>query len=348
MTLRVATVLSARDWESSLVTRARETAEIRLVLRAYLPEEIEQQAGRIDVVVAGAETSWVTPARIGAWRRCGLRVIGVYPAGDGPARHRLTAAGVDEAVPDDLPVSSLARTVCLQRPAAPPPDAGTASAPVVAVTGPRGAPGRTEVALALAWRWSRARRTLLIDLDLTAPGIAVRLGRPPRPDVIDAADGVHATGVIPIASIQQCNGLALVVGSHRAEPERPDRNAEIDVITAARQVTDLVVVDAGLRSGDDVLLRSADRVVLVAEASPSGLVRAARMTGEWEGPPPDLVLNRVRRREADDVLRAARRWTGLEPAALVPERPAVGAASRSARSPDRALRRALAALESPQ
>ena len=55
MTPRVATVLSARDWESGLVALARDTAEVRLVLRAYRPEEVEEEAHRLDVVVAGAK-----------------------------------------------------------------------------------------------------------------------------------------------------------------------------------------------------------------------------------------------------------------------------------------------------
>ena len=109
MTPRVATVLSARDWESGLVVQAKETAEVRLVLRAYRPEEVEEEAHRLDVVVAGAETTWVTPARIAAWRRRGLRVIGIFPCGDGPARQRLVAGGADEVLPDDTPSGEVGR-----------------------------------------------------------------------------------------------------------------------------------------------------------------------------------------------------------------------------------------------
>jgi hypothetical protein len=84
MTPRVATVLSARDWESGLVSLAKETAEVRMVLRAYRPEEVEEEAHRLDVVVAGAETSWVTPARIATWRRRGLRVVACSRPVTGP------------------------------------------------------------------------------------------------------------------------------------------------------------------------------------------------------------------------------------------------------------------------
>ncbi|MCH8949176.1 MAG: hypothetical protein IIB87_02225 [Chloroflexi bacterium] len=53
MTIRVATVLSAREWEPGLVAHARDTAALRIVLRAYQPSDIETRAEDIDVVVAG-------------------------------------------------------------------------------------------------------------------------------------------------------------------------------------------------------------------------------------------------------------------------------------------------------
>ena len=64
MTLRVATVLSAREWEPTLVSQARETAAVRIVLRAYQPREIEERADEIDVVVAGADPAHDNAVRI--------------------------------------------------------------------------------------------------------------------------------------------------------------------------------------------------------------------------------------------------------------------------------------------
>ncbi|MCH8991641.1 MAG: hypothetical protein IIA44_07840, partial [Acidobacteria bacterium] len=111
MTVRVATVLSAQEWEPRLVAYARETAELRIVLRAFQPDEIGERADEIDVVVAGAEVAWVTPAQITAWRRKGLSVLGVYPHGDTPAAAMLKAAGVDELVSDDTDAESLITTI---------------------------------------------------------------------------------------------------------------------------------------------------------------------------------------------------------------------------------------------
>ena len=57
MTPRIATVLSAREWESAVVAMARETATVRLVLRAYQPDDVSRRIDEIDVVIAGAETA---------------------------------------------------------------------------------------------------------------------------------------------------------------------------------------------------------------------------------------------------------------------------------------------------
>jgi len=344
VTPRVATVLSARDWESGLVALARETAEVRMVLRAFRPEEVEEEAHRLDVVVAGAETTWVTPARISAWRRRGLRVVGIFPSGDRPARQRLVAGGADEVLPDDTPPGAVVRTIRLLRPAAGPAEAPRTATAVV-VTGPPGAPGCTEVALALAWSWAARRRTLLLDLDVEAPSLAVRLGRPPRPDLVDAAEAVHETGALPASAVTAYGPFALVVGSTRRADGTLPAHLVDDVAAAACCLADLVVADAGARPGGDSLVKAADRAVLVAEASPIGLVRAARLTAEWAGPQPSLVLNRVHPAQADEVVAAARRWLGLDPAALVPWRESVAAAGRAARPPVAPLRRALRHLE---
>jgi MinD superfamily P-loop ATPase len=344
VTPRVATVLSARDWESGLVAHARETAEVRMVLRAFRPEEVEEEAERLDVVVAGAETTWVTPARIAAWRRRGLRVVGIFASGDRPARQRLLAGGADEILPDDTPPGAVVRSIRLLQPAAGP-DEAPRTARAVVVTGPPGAPGCTEVSLALAWSWAARRRTLLLDLDIEAPSLAVRLGRPPRPDLVDAAEAVHETGALPVSTVTSYGPFALLVGStRRADGTLPSHLVD-DVAAAARSLADLVVADAGARPGGDSLVKGADQVVLVAEASPIGLVRAARLTAEWAGPQPALVLNRVHPAQSDEVVSAARRWLGLDPAALVPYREAVAVAARAARPPAAPLRRALRRLD---
>lgn len=343
MTPRVATILSAREWESDFVSHARNAASPRLVLRAFIPDEVTAEANSIDVVVAGAETAWVTPARIRAWRRLGLRVVGIHPRGDEPARERLAAGGTDEILPDDSGAEVIARAVLLLEPAsAAPTDHGEPGALCV-VTGGRGAPGRTEIAVGLGWGWSGRARTVLVDCDVAAPGIAVRLGVPPRPDLADAVDAVLTSGTLPTEVIHRVGRLHLVVGSHR--PGEPDLRPGLieDVIDAARAAATVVVVDAGPWPQSERIVKQATTAALVAGASPTGIVRAARIAAEWSGPPPRLIVNRVRPDTAE-MVDAARRWTGLEPSAVIPDRPAVDRRARRARAPHHRLLRALAPL----
>ncbi len=346
MTVRIATVLSARAWEPGLVAYARESATARVVLRAYQPWEIEERSDQIDVVVVGAEVAWVTPAQLAAWRRAGLGIVGVYAAGDRPAARMFADAGVEETLPDDAPVTAIvaaARFVA--------PDGPTTDRPAVgktmAVVGGRGAPGCTEVALAIAWVAAGTQRTLLVDLDLDAPALAIRLGVAPRPDLTDAADEVRASGRIDGVELRRVGKLDVLVGSHR--PSSPElRPSSIDdVLDAATERYERVVIDRGLPPPDDPIIKRADDAVLVADASAVGIVRAAAIAAAWSGPPPSLVVNRVPRRGVPDAVAASRRWLGLDPAVLIPERPQVRAAALSATPPDRRLRRLLAPLVAP-
>lgn len=341
MTIRVATVLSARDWEPGLVAHARDTALLRVVLRAYQPSDIEARANEIDVVVAGGEISWVTPRQITTWRRLGFSVIGVYPHGDTPSAQLLERGGANEVVPDSIDVAALVQAIRFVAPRSIQPvvqDRGT----VTAVTGPKGAPGCTEVALAYASTRARHASVILIDADLDAPALAVRLGLSARPDLTDAADTVRATGTLDDQTIHRVGSLRLITGSHRPN-EAPLRDQMISgVIEAAAARFDEVVLDAGTVGSGTTIVEEADAVFLVVDASAVGVVRAAQVTSQWTGPQPSLILNRVSRGAAAQVVDAARRWTGLDPVAVVPERRQVRRAATEARMPDKRFIRAVA------
>ena len=346
MTLRAATILSAREWESDLVAHTRETASLRLVLRAFQPGDIEARADDIDVVIAGAEVAWVTPTQIRSWRRRGLTVLGIYPTGDRPAADLMANAGADEVLPDDTSPDEMVRAIQFLRPG--PERSQTERRGItVAVLGPRGAPGRTEIALALAWNWASHGRVLLMDLDLEGPALAVRLGLPPRPDITDAADAVRAVGDIPSETVHDVDGFACMVGSHRRDEPPLRQHMVEDVVEAAVAGRDVVLLDLGQAAPDDKLLKRADEAVLVVDASAVGIVRAARLISRWSGPPPRLVVNRIGRAARGDVINAARQWTGLEPEVVVPERPAIRDSALAAKPPHRVLRRALGSMHCP-
>ncbi len=343
MSVRVATVLSARDWEPGLVSYARETAELRIVLRAFQPHEIEEHAEDIDVVVAGGEVSWVTPVQIAAWQRAGLGVLGIHPFEDGPAAEMFRSAEVDELLPDTADVRTIVTAIRFISPSSGLLERG-GTGTVVSVIGARGAPGTTEIALGHAWDAGGRASTLLVDLDVTAPSIAIRLGLPPRPDITDAADQVRMTGAIADEALHRTGPISVITGSHRIG-EAPLRPAMVDdVIDAAVVGFDRVVVDLGTAEPDDPVLKRSDVAVLVIDASAVGVVRAAQLVSAWSGPPPTVVLNRVAPRDQANVIAAAKEWTGIEPAIVIPDRTAVRAASLAAKRPDGRFRRSLAPL----
>ena len=344
MTLGVATVLSARDWEPELVAYARTSASVRIVVRAYQPQDIDRYADEIEVAVAGGDVSWVTPAHVASWKARGIGVIGVVPEGDAPAARVLESGGIDEVVPDSIDPAALVQAIRFVAP-----QAGTTPTPrqeatITAVVGARGAPGCTEVAIAYALSRARDATCVLIDVDVEAPAVAVRLGLPPRPDLTDAADSVRANGDIQSENVQRVEDLDVITGSHRPdEPRLKDALVE-SVTRAARGTWVEVVLDVGASSHGEAVLADADEAILVVDASPIGIVRAAERVAGWIGPAPALVLNRVPVGDQADVIDAARRWTGLEPAVVLAERRQVRRASSAAKPPERKFARALGKL----
>ncbi len=341
---RVATVLSAREWEPSFADLARSTSLVRLIARAYEPADLDRRAGQLDVVVAGAETAWVTPTAIRQWRRQGLGVLGLHPPHDRPARRLLTIGGADEVLPDTTPPERMLHLVrMMRRPDTAPAQLGS----VIAVTGSRGAPGISEVALGLAWGLAEQHRTLLIDLDRHGPSLSIRLGVTPTPDVSHAADEVLFSGALP-PGVRRIGPLALLAGPPTNQAGPLTSALVSEVVHAAEGSFQKIVVDLGVGEPDDPILYRAASRLLTCAATPKGLIRAAATVEAWAAPPPELVLNQIPSDGRDDAIRAARRWLGLEPKVLIPHLAAIHDSSRVAAPPHPELVRLLEPLHEPQ
>ena len=330
---RVATILSVRPWESTFADLARSTSLVRLVARAHHPADLDERSRALDVIVAGAETAWVTPTIIKKWRSRGLSVLGLHPPGDRPAHRLLTIGGADEVLPDTTPPERMLHVV--RGMLKPIPDEG-GSGTLIAVTGSRGAPGISEVALSLAWGLAEQCSTLLIDLDRQGPSLSVRLGVIPTPDVAQAADALLLSGMFP-PEVRRIGPLSLLAGPP-ARSSGPLATALVnEVIQAAEGTFERIVLDLGVSEPDDPLLYRAASRILTCEASPKGLVRAAATVEAWAAPLPALVLNRVPVNGRRDAVRAARHWLGLEPEILLPHLAEVNEAAREAGPPNRKL-----------
>jgi MinD-like ATPase involved in chromosome partitioning or flagellar assembly len=255
----------------------------------------------------------------------------------------LERGGANEVVPDTIDAVALVQAIRFVAPSA---DqvVSESRGRVTAVAGSRGAPGCTEVALAYASVSAESESTVLIDADLSAPALAVRLGLPPRPDLTDAADGVRGDGSIGSECLHRVGRLSVITGSHRPAEARLRDTLISGVIDAASAQFAHVVLDIGADHDRTPLVEESDDVILVVSASAVGIVRAAQVTSQWLGPQPTLVLNRVDPRGRAQVVEAVRRWTGLEPAAVIPDRIQVRRKTAAARMPDRRFTRAVAAV----
>lgn len=259
---------------------------------------------------------------------------------------------------------------------------GPERAPVVAVWGPTGAPGRTVLATTLASEIaSRGVDVLLVDADTYGGCVAQSLG------LLDEAPGIAAAcraadqGLLDLPMLSRVApevvpGLRVLTGLPKAERWPEVRSAALErVLELARSLVGVVVVDCGFCLEDDeelsydtsaprrneatlTSLAASDVVVAVGGADPVGLQRFVRGLQELGTVPsgaPVPVVNRVRAgavgsrpesRIADSLLRFA----GLSSVRFVPDDPAaLDAALLAGRSlvehaPESPVRRAVADL----
>ncbi|MGO4598215.1 AAA family ATPase [Terrabacter sp. 2RAF25] len=261
---------------------------------------------------------------------------------------------------------------------------GPQRAPVVAVWGPTGAPGRTVVATTLAAEIaSRGVDVLLVDADTYGGCVAQSLG------LLDEAPGVAAAcraadqGLLDLPMLARVApevvpGLRVLTGLPKAERWPEVRSAALErVLELGRSLVGVVVVDCGFCLEDDeelsydtsaprrneatlTSLAASDIVVAVGGADPVALQRFVRGLQELGTVPsgePVPVVNRVRAgavgsrpesRIADSLLRFA----GLSSVRFIPDDPgALDGALLAGRSlvehaPESPVRRAVADLVS--
>ena len=259
---------------------------------------------------------------------------------------------------------------------------GPSRAPVIAVWGPTGAPGRTTIATTLAAELAgRGTDVLLVDADTYGGCVAQALG------LLDEAPGIAAAcraaeqGLLDLPALSRIapevvSGLRVLTGLPKAERWPEVRAAALErVLELSRSLVQVVLVDCGFCLEDDeelsydtvaprrneatlTSLAASDVVVAVGGADPVALQRLVRGLQELGTVPsgePVPVVNRVRAaavgsrpesRIADSLLRFA----GLTSVRFVPDDPtALDGALLAGRSlvehaPESPVRRAVADL----
>lgn len=297
----IATVLTASTWETRLVDFARQSATMRILRRCRTAGEVESVLRRIHVVVIGSETPWLTSELLRRWRASGVGIVGITGPNDRPGRRIFEAVPADEVLPATVEPGRLFGAISTVRI---PVEEPVRPAPIVTVTGPRGAPGRSEVALALAWAAGPHANTVLVELDHAAPGLGIRLGL--APDALDTSlERARAVGPIDLVALP-ARGVPM------------SASFVTRVVETSRARFDAVIIDAG-PSVEGVTFE-AGRRVLVVQPTPAGLIRAGRLVSSWTGSTPIVVANRVPGGpDHQTALRLVRAATGLEPAVVIPD-----------------------------
>jgi hypothetical protein len=279
----IATVVGG-VWEPRLIEMARGGSGARLVGRCSDLASLAGVAPHVDAIFIGSDAPWIHEADLRSLHLV-TRLIGV--ASDAPGRRLLVAAGVEEIIESTTsPAGMLALATATMAS-----DRGA----VVEVTGPRGAPGRSEVALAMAFAGAAREPIAMLELDFDAPSLGLRLAVSPTPTL-----EIHR--VSPLLSILPA-------------PCRPSGlDVTPELVRTAAGLHTFTILDTGPDSRWHRRI-DVDHVVFVGEATGIGVIRLARMCATWTGPTPQLVVNRHR---PDQDLASVVRATGLEPHAVIP------------------------------
>lgn len=336
-------------WEAAAIREIERSAALRLVRRCVDVADLLAVADT-DLATAALVTADLTGLDADAVYRlehAGVRVAAVE-SDDGRCR----ALGIERS----LRLGSL-DVVARDAPAARPAPLEQ-RAPLIAVWGPAGAPGRSTVALGLAAAAAaQGADTVLVDADTYGGSLGQALS------VLDDVSGLVAacraanTGrAAEVADhlLAVDHNLRLLTGLPRADMWPQVRTGAFELVLARlRSVSGLLVVDCGfsLEAGSGhtgnrnqstlQVLDQADVIVAVGRPDPVGLARLVRglhdLAEAVPGRVPTLVVNMTRtslgwrEREIDATLR---RLTGIAPTTYLPfDQPGLDLAAVSGRTP---------------
>jgi MinD-like ATPase involved in chromosome partitioning or flagellar assembly len=306
----LAVVFSPREWADRLVRYITDHGGGRVRLRVVEGRVALEEA--FDILLAEDITSFLSPRFVRELKERGRMVIGVYDPDEPTGKQRLVDVGADDVVECGVPPEEFVRRITAlvslrlrAEPSAEPgtrlghilingarhaPEADPAAARVIAVGGPPGGCGATEIAIELA-RQARGRGStvVLVDADERAPSVAQRLGLPLTPNIRTAAEILfHGAGQltevvtpVPAAGFDALPGLGHPNDWHQLRPAEA-----VEVVKDLARAADQVIVNVGPHledltevGGPDrfgvarAVVRMAGTVVAVASPTPVGITR---------------------------------------------------------------------------
>jgi MinD-like ATPase involved in chromosome partitioning or flagellar assembly len=350
--LRVVTLAGDPDREAGLASELDGRRDVELVLRCVDRVELlgALRSGAVDAIVSVGAPTWFEKQEAFEASQAGIVVVGVVR--DPLDADRLAELGAG-LLPTEASVQEIIDRCRSSEPLPTPVQAGYHSngdrGRLVAVWGPKGAPGRTRVSIELAAELAVAESsTLLIDGDPYGGDVVQMLGIVEElPSVLWAAR---------LAARGQLDNIRLAADLRRAGPRGPvvlpgipraelwpdvsefGWRALLEVATSSFRYA---VCDVGFcietaaspypGSGEGrnrmavETLRAADAVVAVCRADPVGLKNFVWTFEHLRELVDDdcirIVANRVRRSEEGQVGDVLRKHVGRRPVAYIPDIP---------------------------
>ncbi len=283
---------------------------------------------RTDVLIVDGAHGGSWPVLLGPELRAacdgrGIRIVVLVA--DDDARRRAHASGFDCTADSSSPTAVLAAVRGDGVGAGAPEPEPRARGRIFTIWGPGGAPGRSTLAIELAYELARGGRSVaLIDADTQGPSLALSLGLPDEGPGFAAACRAAGAGLLDADELERISlpiqhregSLRVLTGLNR--PARwPELSEErvAEALRVCRDWVDYVVVDiaAPLERDEEIVsdldglrrhaagfgaLRAADQVVAVASIEPLAIARFVRGLAELRAvvgrTPIAVVANRLR------------------------------------------------------
>ena len=336
-------------WEEAAIREVEASTVLRLARRCVDVADLlaVAQTGRAGAAIVSTGLPGLDLDAVAQLEGFGVRVAAVDPdpsLSEAWGIHRVLRLGELDGIADESWVEPRSET--------------SRRAPVVAVWGPAGAPGRSTVALALASAAAaRSIDTVLVDADTHGGSLGQLLG------VLDDVSGLVAAcrGVnngrpheVATHLLDVDPSLRLLTGLPRADMWPQVRTSAMQgVLDQLRGAAQLVVVDIGAEleqpSGPGPsrhqtalqVVDTADVVVVVGRPDPVGLSRLVRGLHDLAtivpGVEPVVVVNQMRSTlgwKEREVRATVARLTGIEPVVHLPsDQSSLDLAAMSGRAP---------------
>lgn len=293
----------------------------------------------------------------------GMRVLAIGNRNDVHLFRSLRAIGVSDYLLKPLDTETVAASLAVAMGDAPAGPIARGHRPdradVIAIIGARGGVGTTSIAISLAHLAARQARVMLLDLDLQGGTVALDLDVPRAvalTGILESPERVDDT-LLEGAAATHSLGFRILAAEEPMERQVAVRPDSVQALLSRLAGThELVLVDLPRRLDGTVrtVLRTADRVVIVAGATLAGLRDARRLiafvSGLRAGQSPFVVLNRVGAGKAELAPADFEASLGAPVSVVIPEAPALAAkaigsaTALSAAASGRALAHALARL----